>query len=489
LNIAATADAALSFAAETALWEPTVGCTAAPCLPSLTLTAAERPLLDALLADLGQTGAEPAANVLIVGSQDSSFVTSEFSEPGAQVFAVGEGIPTLLGVPVQGTSFSAPQVAGLAAYLWLLSPELRARPLADTIAAIRANASPDGLVNAYASVLSLDRPEAPTPTTARVRLALLDVDADGDFDLADLQAFHDAYVQVGAPINPSRQDFSRFDLNGDGFTGGTRATRMDLDPTGSTRFGAPQISELFVPRGNQTLTFHEAFVTDARALCFYALSGLYSGSDAAARDALLADLCPAGGALAIDPESVVVGTLGTQQFVALAGGQPTPDVAWSASAGSIDADGLFLAPAEPGLYTVTATSLSEPANQASADVEVTGGESGLYAGTAVSSRPAGATLGCGDAGSFPATVQLSFDPPDRVGAVVIIPSNIFYNGGGRVAPGVLFGGTGTLAAFTLIARVGTSTWTATGSASGSSMTMEWVERGVGLCRQVFTGSR
>lgn len=290
LNVAATADGTMSFVTDAALWEPTVPCVTPPCLPSLGATPAERAVLDALLDELAQTSAAPSDGVMIVGSIDGSFNPSDFSEPGADVFAVGEGIPTLLGIPTQGTSVAAPQVAGLASYLWMLSPDLRARPVQDTIAAIEANASPEGIIDAYATVLSLDAAEELTPATAPVRLAILDVDDDGDFDMVDLQELHDAYVDSGLVLNPSSQDYSRYDLNGDGFTGGTRATRMDLDPTGSTQFGRPALSEVVAVVGGIERTFNEVSVTDARALCYYASTALFTGNPDL-RDALLGDLC------------------------------------------------------------------------------------------------------------------------------------------------------------------------------------------------------
>jgi hypothetical protein len=315
-NVAASADDTMSFASTAPFWDPTLACSAAPCLPSLTASAADMANLARLLPVLGPNASRPAQNVLIAGSVDNLLLQrSTFSDPGAPVLAVGEGIPTLLGVPVQGTSFAAPQVAALAAYLWLLSPELRARPAADTVAAIKANASngvvidgvsiADGLINAYATVLSLDEPVAVTPATAKIRLAILDVagalDAnsnvvgDGRFDLADLQAFRALYLDAaGAPIEPSTRDHSRFDLNGDGFTGGSRPARMDLDPNGSTRFGAPLLSSFSRPVAGVPMTFDELAVTDAQALCFYATSALYTGTDPAARDALLGPLCFGG---------------------------------------------------------------------------------------------------------------------------------------------------------------------------------------------------
>jgi hypothetical protein len=312
MNIAATADPQMTFITDPTLWQPICPPSVSPCLlPDLSATPEQVGLLATLLAQLQQTA--PATNVIIVGSSDNVINNpSMFSEAGADVQAVGEQVPTLsFSAPetTGGTSFAAPQVAGLASYLWMLSPELRALPVSTTIAAIKANASsfPAGLIDAYATVLSLDQPVPVTPATARVRLAILDIDGDGDFDLADLQAFHGAYVDSGLVLEPSVQDFSRFDLNGDGFTGGGRTTRMDLDPTGSTRFGAPVLSEVFAEVGGVEVTFNEREITDAHAMCYYANSALYSGADLAARDALIGELCGDEPAAACPTYAVDVG--------------------------------------------------------------------------------------------------------------------------------------------------------------------------------------
>lgn len=368
-NVAATADSAMSFVSESALWEPAVVCTTAPCFLPLTATPPDVAALAGVLVSLGQTSAPLAANVIIAGSIDNSFVVSTFSEPGATLFAVGEDVPTLLGVPTKGTSVAAPQLSALAAYLWMLSPELRTRPVRDTIAAIKANADPAGIVDAYATVLSLDQPVAVTPATARVRLAILDIDGDGDFDLDDLRAFHAAYVDSGLVLEPSAQDFSRFDLNGDGFTGGSRKTRMDLDPTGSTRFGAPVASEVFALIGGVERVFNEVAISDAQALCFYANSALYSGADLAARDALLGGLCNGVG-VAVQPAAVTLAVGATRQFSADVFGSVNRNVVWTTTGGSITAAGLFTAGAAPGSFRVRATSVVEPGSFGEATVTV-----------------------------------------------------------------------------------------------------------------------
>ncbi len=215
-----------------------------PALPSMragtTLAALEA----------GRAG-EARAQFEIPGSSVAPGLPSGFSNLGSDLFATGQNVPTLNGGRTAGTSFSAPQIAGLVSYLWLVSPDLRAKPVASTIASILANVNPSTKqLDAYASVLSLDEAVAVTPATAKIRLAILDVDPPPPsspprnppprvfaFNEDDLQEFHDHYVSGGVPVAGSR-DFSRLDLNGDGFTGGPTSARFDLDPTGSLRFGA-----------------------------------------------------------------------------------------------------------------------------------------------------------------------------------------------------------------------------------------------------------
>ena len=293
--------------ADTALWRPAP---ADPALPDLALDAATVAVLKAL-RDQQVTSPVTDRNLVLVGGTTNTPVAADLlkdarSNDGAALLAVGKDISTVDFAVVDGTSFAAPQVAGLAAYLWLLDSTLAARPVQDTITALRAttqgNAALTGIVDAYATVLSLDEAVAVTPTTAKIRLALVDVagqiDAggnpigDGRFDLADLQAFRAFYLDAaGAPIKPTTRTYSRFDLNGDGFTGGGGTTRMDLDPQESTRFGAPQFTTFTGQAGGVAQTYNESAITHAGALCFFATSALYTGTDLAARDALLRELC------------------------------------------------------------------------------------------------------------------------------------------------------------------------------------------------------
>jgi hypothetical protein len=293
-----------SVAADPTLWTPVVqpGAPIIPVPPELFLDARDLGALKTM-RDFRVTNPVTDRNLLLVGAatnrpQLADLRRLEMSNDGATLFAIGENVSTVDFELVDGTSFAAPQVAGLASYLWLLEPSLATQPAAATIALLRATAQGNALlgnvVDAYATVLSLDKPEPVTPASARVRLAILDVNGDGVFNLADLQAFHGAYIDSGLVLEPTVRDYSRFDLNGDGFTGGTgepRERQMDLDPTGSTRFGAPVLSEVFVEVGAVAVTFNELAITDARALCFYANTALYTGDDLASRDELLRDLC------------------------------------------------------------------------------------------------------------------------------------------------------------------------------------------------------
>jgi hypothetical protein len=206
-----------------------------------------------------------------------------------------------------GTSIATPQVAGLAAYLWTLSPTMSVAEVRQTIAETAApiaspgaggacdGAAPGPVVDAYAAVLALDQAAPPTPATAPIRLALLDWGEDGAFDQLDLEAFLIEYVEAfvdgsthGAIVEPATPDFGRFDLNGDGYTGGSRRARFDLDRIGSAQFGPARHTLIAATGagGGLARPFDERALTDLEILCYYAFSPLYTGS-AAARQALI----------------------------------------------------------------------------------------------------------------------------------------------------------------------------------------------------------
>ena len=241
----------------------------------------------------GQVG--PLTNTLAVENvqeqSDASalaclFPTSNF---GGNIAAPGEDIYSLdrdgRVAPVgerSGSSFASPVVAGLAAYLWSIAPDLTPQQLkaamvenAQAVIASEQNCVSAPRIDAYKALLSLDQAGVPSPSDYPVRFTLLDLNADGSFTETDLQAW--------APkVDPARaataRDWSRHDLNGDGFTGGTGTKAFDLDrSSGSQRAGTTALgpSTPFPATGR---TLDENAVTDADVLCYYAYSALYTGN-------------------------------------------------------------------------------------------------------------------------------------------------------------------------------------------------------------------
>lgn len=85
--------------------------------------------------------------------------------------------------------------------------------------------------------------------------------------------------------------------------------------------------------------------------------------------------------VAISPTSATVAAKATQQFTAAVTPEPNLGVVWSVdgvaggnnSAGTIDGNGLYTAPATSGTHNVTATSKDDPTSSATAQVTVPGG--------------------------------------------------------------------------------------------------------------------
>src|SRR5205085_5250305 len=197
--------------------------------------------------------------------------------------AVGQDIFGTGNNGLSGTSFSTQQVAGLASYLWVLSPDLRNfQPISSTKNAIVANTR-NKFIDAYASALSLDG--AITPQTAPMRLALLDLNGNGRLDDVDVDKFLHQFFVVDPNGNilditvSGPADFSRFDLNGDGFTtafSGLRE-RFDLDRVGSVQYGASQYSSVTEKIEGLDTQFDENTLSDLDILSYYAYSPMYQG--------------------------------------------------------------------------------------------------------------------------------------------------------------------------------------------------------------------
>ena len=193
-----------------------------------------------------------------------------------------------------GCSMATPQVAGLAAYLWSIAPAMTRQQVAGVLQATAvpltgtgggpgcAAVDPKPVVDAYAAVLALDAASLPTPATAPVRHAIINVDDTGIFDEDDLFEWVNILIDpnTGSIQEPSDPEYQRYDLNGDGFTGGASRRRpFDLDRAGSTRFGASQLGQVTQGVEGISVPFDESGLTDLDILCYYAYSDLYEGSE------------------------------------------------------------------------------------------------------------------------------------------------------------------------------------------------------------------
>lgn len=175
--------------------------------------------------------------------------------------------------PATGTSMATPQVAGLAAYMWSVRPKLSGEDLATKI---KSHAKPTAsggspVIDAYASLLSLDK--VGTDGDAPIRKAILDANDDGSFDSKDTKLFLDALFD---PRSGLKLDHSRFDLNGDGITGGSVAVPFDLDKSNEIN-GNQYEPKIFQKIGNskEVIEFDENAVTDFDILCYYVYSNLF----------------------------------------------------------------------------------------------------------------------------------------------------------------------------------------------------------------------
>ncbi len=234
---------------------------------------------------LGPDGAiiPPLVNVVSVGAAatvedsgddpESVECLAQFSFVGSDVSAVGTRVHSTLfadGADARdGTSMAAPQAAGLAAYMWAVRPDLtptqvkeiivntaRPTPVLDA-ARCSTHPTPAPNIDAYGALLALDqgRPDLP------VRSAILDLDDDGIFDETDVSG-----LLARMEAADGRLDYGRADLNGDGYTGGTRSLPFDLNANGDTA----DRPELLV--ANNSVALDETAVTDLDILCHAAFS-------------------------------------------------------------------------------------------------------------------------------------------------------------------------------------------------------------------------
>ncbi|MFL5822612.1 MAG: S8 family serine peptidase [Solirubrobacteraceae bacterium] len=230
------------------------------------------PLTNTMVVENAVEGVDSASLTCL---NPTSSIHGSIAAPGTHVYSFnGQGGA----VNLNGTSMASPVIAGLAAYIWSIAPDLTPQQV---IAAMRMNPQSPApcsgpvapLLDAYKAVLSLDQSGPPTSSGDPVRLAILDLNGDHTFTQADLQAW---IPKIDPNRTATKRDWSREDLNGDGFTGGHGTGEFDLNRAGSQRAGTTSLTT--VPLAPVQRVLDESRVTDADILCYYAYSPLYSGN-------------------------------------------------------------------------------------------------------------------------------------------------------------------------------------------------------------------
>ena len=268
------------------------------------LSPAQQAALDALVGLVQTTypAAVPAQpNVIVVGSSDFGGEQSVFSNLYSEIRVLGEDVvSTCRAIDAEcdgtfqlmgGTSMATPQVAALAAWLWNLAPNLTPLDVYDRLLRAYTSSNEAGVANGYLLTLSADA----SPANAPVRRALLDVagsapepGSNGLFDEADVElflTFFESYELERQQTGFNNYDYSRYDLNGDNYTGGAFASPFDLTVDGLPEFGNATFNV-----GGTAVTIAETAATDLDCLCHEAYSAHYDG-DETARDALLLERC------------------------------------------------------------------------------------------------------------------------------------------------------------------------------------------------------
>jgi hypothetical protein len=279
-------------------------------------------------------------NVAVVESRDVTLAGGLYSAGPLSSFSNREGTISAIGCinsyanPLQGihsfvsptttgdkcgTSMATPAVAGIAAYLWSVRPDLSAFDINARLISngTTGSGSSAPILDAYATILTADQTES--RTGAPVRFAILDVaggangKGDGIFNEADLLAFKNALTTSGAGNMP---DYSRYDLNGDGYTGGTRTRRFNLNMN-LTSTQASIYGTVTRKLGATNVTFDEETLTDVQILCYYAYGDLYAG-DPAARGSIIGPLCGSAPSATLVVNTVVPGWTGLPASIDLA---------------------------------------------------------------------------------------------------------------------------------------------------------------------------
>ena len=286
---------------------------------------------------LGVQDIPAADNVIIVGSNGPGSHSDLFSDVGAYA----QSLPDLSGQGViSGSSFAAPQVAGLVVYLWaqddigLREFEKQSASKGVTINTILYSAYDDparelfSQIDALAAVLTFDGDITTNgDTVAPVRRAMLDFNSDSFFNQDDLSIFADTMdlptAENPAPFLPNLNTYNRFNLNGAGGLNGLadETARFDLDPLGLPTDDPSKYGSLTYTIDNNSIALDENSLTDIEILCYYAYSPLYLGDEQTRSTLLPLSICNTDANLGISNLfTKVSGGVGTRADCSLSGG-------------------------------------------------------------------------------------------------------------------------------------------------------------------------
>lgn len=200
--------------------------------------------LDATLLGQALTGAK-LANALVVENRVVKVMNSERPVAGCNaessningnIAGIGTNVysftsPSTVG-SLSGTSMAAPQIAGTASFMFALRPDLSASAIVSKlIETATKGCGTAPALDAYAAILSLDDQISSTVRTTLIK----GTKDDKKINSTDVERFLRKYFPTyyGDSATTGELNFSEFDLNGDGRTGGANSIEVAALPGGA----------------------------------------------------------------------------------------------------------------------------------------------------------------------------------------------------------------------------------------------------------------
>ena len=247
----------------------------------------------------GLVNAPPASNILIAGDADLGSRSDLFYDVGV----LAENLPSLgNGALISGSSFAAPQVAGLATFLWALDDiDVRNMPGQQAISITRTALIESQLalngdtLDALQVIQRFDTDTSVTPHKAPVREGLLDFNNDSFFNQDDITLFANAANLATAP-DPLPQTentlFSRFNLHGkDGWNGLDSKGHFNLNVDSNNPASLSEYGVVSFDIDATSIRLNENALSNTQIICYYAYSSLYLGDEQSRSTILPLSVC------------------------------------------------------------------------------------------------------------------------------------------------------------------------------------------------------